>query len=237
MLKVKNIFYKIKKNFNKLLLLFESKYANYSFSQEGEDLILSRIFDNKANGFYVDVGAHHPKRFSNTYIFYKLGWRGINIEPNPEAYKLFMKYRSGDTNINCGVAQNFGNLNYYMFDESALNTFDSKVLHSRIKNTSYKHIKTVALDVLPLSEIFQLSLPKGRKIDFLTVDTEGFDLEVLKSNDWDTYRPKWVLVEELNLKNIENINFEVHKYMKSVGYILFAKTFNTLFYRDKAVSL
>jgi FkbM family methyltransferase len=235
MLKMKNIFYKIKKIYNKLFLLFESKYANYSFSQEGEDLILSRIFDNKTNGFYVDVGAHHPKRFSNTYIFYKLGWRGINIEPNPEAYKLFMKYRSGDTNLNCGVAQNFGSLNYYMFDESALNTFDSKILHSRIKNTSYKHTKTVTLEVLPLSEIFQLNLPKYKQIDFLTVDAEGFDLEVLKSNDWHAYRPVCVLVEELNLKDIESFDFEVHKYMKSVGYILFAKTFNTLFYKDKSI--
>jgi hypothetical protein len=96
-------------------------------------------------------------------------------------------------------------------------------------------MKTVRIVVAPLAEILKLNTPKDRKIDFLTVDVEGFDLEVLKSNDWVSYRPSWVLVEQLNLGDIESLNFEIHDYMKSLNYVLFAKTFNTLFYKDKAV--
>lgn len=204
----------------------------FSFSQEGEDMVLSRIFSGKNKGFYVDVGAHHPMRFSNTYHFYKLGWKGINIEPNPDAINLFKKYRPRDNNLNCGVAKNKDSIEYFMFDEPALNTFDVDVLNDRLSETSYKHIKTIKIDVVPLMDIFKQYVSQGAEIDFLTVDVEGLDLEVLMSNDWGKYRPHWVLAEQLNLENIENLDFELHRYMKSIGYVLFAKTFNTLFYKN-----
>ena len=68
-------------------------WANYSWSQEGEDRILYRIFEQQPVGFYVDVGAHHPKRFSNTYFFYRRGWRGINIDAMPGSMKNFEKLK------------------------------------------------------------------------------------------------------------------------------------------------
>ncbi|MFA7355121.1 MAG: SAM-dependent methyltransferase, partial [Sulfurimonadaceae bacterium] len=74
-------------------------YALKSYSQEGEDMILRRLFEQQPNGFYVDVGAHHPKRFSNTYFFYKKGWRGINIDAMPNSMELFNKIRPRDINI------------------------------------------------------------------------------------------------------------------------------------------
>jgi hypothetical protein len=61
------------------------------YSQEGEDLIASRLFPNQSTGFYVDIGAHHPTRFSNTYLLYTKGWRGINIDPLPGSKELFDK--------------------------------------------------------------------------------------------------------------------------------------------------
>jgi FkbM family methyltransferase len=225
----------VKKLLIRLRNMIFDQHAIKSYSQEGEDIVLQRIFSQQKTGFYVDVGAHHPMRFSNTYNFYKQGWRGINIEPNPDSFNLFGKYRPKDINVNCGVAIEKSSLNYYMFDEPALNTFDSEVLKSRIADTPYNHMKTVRIVVAPLAEILKLNTPKDRKIDFLTVDVEGFDLEVLKSNDWVSYRPSWVLVEQLNLGDIESLNFEIHDYMKSLNYVLFAKTFNTLFYKDKAV--
>ena len=83
--------------FKKILIEIRNKlfdgFALKSYSQEGEDMVLSRIFSDKNKGFYVDVGAHHPIRFSNTYKFYKLGWHGINIEPNPDSFNLFTMYR------------------------------------------------------------------------------------------------------------------------------------------------
>lgn len=211
--------------------------SSFTYAQEGEDMVLKRIFNNQLKGFYVDVGAHHPMRFSNTYNFYKLGWHGINIEPNPNSYNLFRKYRRKDINLNCGIATDKSNLKYYMFDEPALNTFDASVLKSRILNTPYKHTNTIHIDVVPLSDVFKQYIPENFKIDFLSIDVEGLDLEVIKSNDWQKFRPNWVLVEQLNLQDIENLDFEIHHYMKSINYVLFAKTFNTLFYKERSVSV
>src|SRR5690349_18351333 len=76
-----------------------------SYSQEGEDMVLRRVFEHKAHGFYVDVGAHHPMRFSNTYFFYRRGWRGINIDARPGSKREFDRARPRDINVECGVAQ------------------------------------------------------------------------------------------------------------------------------------
>lgn len=206
-------------------------FASKSYAQEGEDLILSRIFGSRSSGFYVDVGAHHPLRFSNTYHFYQKGWSGINLEPNPDTFKLFKKFRPKDINLNYGIAENKNTLEYFMFDEPALNTFDAQMLKSRLQNTNYKHINTIHINVLRLEDVFNDVLPVNQDIDFLTIDVEGLDLDVLKSNNWEKYRPHWVLVEQLNLHTVEHLDFDIHIFMKSVGYSLFAKTYNTLFYK------
>jgi FkbM family methyltransferase len=208
------------------------KYFAVIYSQEGEDLLLKRIFNEKKQGFYVDVGAHHPFRFSNTYMFYKNGWKGINIEPNPDSFENFIKYRPKDINLNYGVANHEMRIKYFMFDEPALNTFDKKILENRLSSTTYKHIKTVNVDVKPLAQIFEKFLPNNCTVDFLSVDVEGLDMEVIKSNDWQKYRPNIVIVEQLGIENIESLDFEIHAYMRSIKYVLFAKTFNTLFYKD-----
>lgn len=212
--------------------IFSNPYEATSYSQEGEDMILRRVFEGKTIGFYVDIGAHHPVRFSNTFYFYKQGWTGVNVEPNPESHNLFKKQRPKDININCGIARKNGILKYHMFAESALNTFNDGVLKSRIKNTAYKHMKTIEMPVFRLDGVIEQNISENQEIDFLSVDVEGLDLEVLQSNNWEKFRPSWVLVEQLSLGNIENLDFEMHQYMKSVGYVLFAKTFNTLFYKE-----
>lgn len=234
------LFFKLIAKVNKLLVLVTEvlRYENLFtiiYSQEGEDVLLRRLFNNQTNGFYVDVGAHHPMRFSNTYIFYKAGWEGINIEPNPDSLRLFDKHRPRDTNVNCGVARENGRLEYFMFDEPALNTFDKEMLKGRVSNAPYKHIKTIQIDVMPLAEVLERHLPENTKVDFLSVDVEGFDLDVIKSNDWEKFRPMWVLVEQLELESIEDLDFALHHYMKSIGYVLFAKTYNTLFYKNMSV--
>jgi FkbM family methyltransferase len=209
--------------------------TSLSYAQEGEDMVLKRIFNNQLEGFYVDVGAHHPVRFSNTYGLYKLGWKGINIEPNPDSFNLFKQYRLRDINLNCGVAKKNGSLEYYMFDEPALNTFDNGILRDRIQSTDYKLMNTVDIEVVTLASLLNKHLPDNMKVDYLTVDVEGLDLEVLQSNDWVKFRPKWVLVEQLNLVDIESLDFEIHHFMKSINYALFAKTFNTLFYKEQSI--
>lgn len=172
-------------------------YFTKSYSQEGEDLILKRIFENKKNGFYVDVGAHHPFRFSNTYLFYKRGWKGINLDAMPNSMKLFHKYRSRDINLEIPVGEDQKILRYCIFNEPAINTFDEKRIKSITRNPEFHLVKKIEIKVRSLKSILDEYLPKGQKIDFMSIDVEGLDFEVVQSNDWDKYRPRYLLVESL----------------------------------------
>lgn len=212
-------------------------HAIKSYSQEGEDMILKRIFEGKQQGFYIDVGAHHPQRFSNTHYFYQRGWNGINIEPNPDAVSVFQRLRRRDTNVQCGVGEKEGTIVYYKFNEPALNTFDETVVEDRLKNTPYKLIDKIAVPVLRLAHLLEKEMPAGQQIDFMSVDVEGLDLNVLRSNDWQKYRPYIVLAEALDLSLEQIGGNELARFMKSQGYVIFGKTYNTLFFRDNSINV
>lgn len=202
-----------------------------SYSQEGEDMILRRIFDGKQYGFYVDVGAHHPQRFSNTYFFYLRGWRGINIDAMPGGMDLFNAIRPDDINIEAAIANQRRELTYYMFDEPALNSFDEELSHGRDK-TAYNIIGKKVIVTKTLAEVLDDHLAPNRKIDFLSIDVEGLDLEVLESNNWDRYRPDCILVEcaDQDLEEIEKN--DVYRYLKERNYVLSAKTTNTFIFKS-----
>lgn len=212
--------------------LFIDEFATTSYSQEGEDMILNRIFEGKSNGFYVDVGAHHPRRFSNTFLFYRRGWSGINVEPNPEVVRIFNTERSRDTNLQCGISDCEGSLKYHYFNEPALNTFDEGMAQSRLEATQYKLVKIENIPVFRLADILKRYVPNGKKIDFLSVDVEGLDLTVLKSSDWSLFRPSCVLAEVLNATLEEAIHSDIAQFMREQGYIVFARTYNTLIFLE-----
>lgn len=207
-------------------------YKNDSYSQEGEDLILDRIFDSKKNGFYIDIGAHHPFRFSNTYKFYKRGWRGINIDAMPGSMKLFSQTRSRDINIECGIAKKEEKLKYFIFNEKALNTFSIIEAESKNNLDNYKILKVEEIMTKPLSSILTEYLPDNVKIDFITIDVEGLDIEVLESFDLNKYKIPFILVEDL-ISDLDEIliSSKSYKYLKSYNYKIIAKTKNTLIYK------
>jgi FkbM family methyltransferase len=213
---------------------FLDVHAIKSYAQEGEDIVLRRIFDAKESGFYVDVGAHHPKRFSNTYIFYRRGWRGINVEPNPASIREFERARPRDINLQVGISELPGSATYYEFDEPALNTFDREVVDQRLRDTSYRLVGSTQVPLLRLDDVLRRHLPPGQEIDFLSVDVEGLDLSTLKSNDWDSFRPACVLAEVLGANSVEEVlRGEVARFMLMHRYVMFAKTMNTVFFRDQ----
>jgi len=193
-------------------------------------MILSRIFDGQKKGFYVDVGAHHPRRFSNTRLFYKQGWSGINIEPNPEVGRLFEKERPKDINLQCGVSDLEGELTYYYFDEPALNTFDYEMVKSRLDTTPYKLTNQAPIPVFRLDTIFKKYLSSTQRIDLLTIDVEGLDFAVLRSNDWEFFRPICIVVETLNTDLQQDISSDIAKFLINLGYKIFARTYNSLIF-------
>jgi FkbM family methyltransferase len=225
----------LKKILSKYLPLYYLS-SSTSYSQEGEDMILKSLYEGKKGykGFFVDIGAHHPVRFSNTCYFYKRGWKGINVEPTPSAIKAFQLFRKRDINLNLGVGGEKGTLKFYCFNEPALNSF-SKEVSERINRESdkYKIIKEVDVEILPLSEIFDTYLPKDTRIDFMSIDVEGLDYQVLRSNNWDKYKPDFILVEEnINLDELDQS--EIYQFLKAKGYEFIAKTLRTGIYRLKS---
>jgi len=226
---------KYHKNLSKLKIRIFDGYAIKSYSQEGEDMILRRLFEKQKKGFYVDVGAHHPKRFSNTFFFYKKGWRGINIDAMPNSMCLFNKIRPRDINIEISISDKKQKLKYYMFNEPALNGFSKELAEKRDGKNDYKIISEKEMETFTLEEILKKHLPHGQEIDFLSIDVEGLDLQVLKSNNWRRFRPKFVLVEILE-SSINNIsNSKEYTYLSEFEYEIFAMTVNTVIFRKMDV--
>jgi len=214
-------------------------HVSLSYSQEGEDMILSRIFGDKPFGFFVDVGAHHPKRFSNTYLFYKRGWRGINIDAMPGSMKSFNRFRPRDINLEQPISNKKQKLIYYGFNEPALNGFSSNLSENRKKMKEYHVIFTRELETITLDSVLELNLPNNiNEIDFLTIDVEGLDFEVLRSINLKKYHPKFILIEILGSNSISEISESaIAIYLRNHGYEVYAKTVNTVFFRSLTFNL
>jgi hypothetical protein len=207
----------------------EMRFRNTSYSQEGEDLVLDRFFGFRGPGFYVDVGAHHPHRFSNTHMFYRRGWRSINIDAMPGSMEMFRRMRPRDINLEIGVGGESSVAKFFAFNERALNTFDEAMARSYTQ-PEWRIEQVIDVRVEPLANILATNVPDGTDIDFFTVDVEGRDLTVLQSNDWSRFRPRVVLVECLG-KGLAGLQeSDTARYLMSMGYAPFAKTVNTFFF-------
>jgi FkbM family methyltransferase len=205
-------------------------HTRRSFAQEGEDLILARIFGEQARGIYVDVGAHHPRRFSNTHMLYRRGWRGVNIDATPGSMKLFRRQRPRDVNLEVGVAATSDVRDFYVFNEPALNTFDAERAKS-LDRPPYRIEAVRKVACQPLAEILR-SHSIGR-IDLLTIDAEGYDDEVLSTLDWETSRPRVVLTEQFSRDLSTLLESTTATRMQARGYRVIAKTFNSVFYVER----
>lgn len=175
------------------------RYIRGSFSQKGEDLEIDRLLNNKRKGFYIDIGAHSPDLFNNTKRFYERGWKGVNVEPNPVLLNVFNEKRKRDLNLNLGIKNGIGVAKFYEFEADSLSTFSENEKNAKLK-LGYKLKREHSIRVISLKSLIQKYCKN--KIDFISVDTEGLDLEVLQSNDWKKYRPKLVCVETGEFKNM-----------------------------------
>lgn len=187
-----------------------------SYAQNGEDLIVAGFFPDIEKGFYVDVGANHPIRHSVTKILYDKGWHGINIEPNIDLFKQIEKHRPNDINLNIGIAGKEGSLELRVYHSrdglAGLSTFTSEIKeeYAGQENEDTKNFTDVVVKTTSLAQLF-----KSQKVDtihFLKVDVEGFENEVLRSNDWKKYRPILLCIESNHLVN------DWHDYLKEQKY-------------------
>lgn len=206
-----------------------------SYSQYGEDLILKGLMerdqiDLSKKGFYLDVGAHHPTRFSNTKLFYDLGWSGINIEPNEGIKCLFDKTRPRDKTLEIGLGKKCGSQKFFLYNETALNSLnnrDSELLDTPYSSTGSKLIEIARMEDI-INEICAERLPEP---NFLDIDVEGLELEVLEGNNWYKFNFNFILIEQ-KIKSLELIkDSAVFNFLSDKGYKLLAHNGLTGFYR------
>lgn len=162
-----------------------------SYAQNGEDIVLFRLFRDQLFGRYIDVGAAHPVSDSVTKIFYDRGWRGINIEPSPVEFALLQAARDGDVNLAVALSDHVGTASLYLgsSDQSGLGTLDQTMADRSLG------ARATSIDV-PLTTLARVCLEYvPGPIDFLKIDVEGFEPEVIAGGDWAQFRPRVVLVE------------------------------------------
>ena len=168
-------------------------YPKKSYSCLGEDLIINNFFKKKKNGFYVDVGSYHPFFWNNTYLLYKKNWNGINIDLNPFSIKLFNFARNNDYNFNFAVTNKKVKKIRFFFRKkiNVLNT-TNKQFAKRFFPNGYK---TSIAKCATLNSVISKTKFKKKRIDFLNIDVEGAEIEVLKSLNFKIYKPLLICIE------------------------------------------
>jgi FkbM family methyltransferase len=233
-----SIINKIYIELNLLHKRFTSKKKYFSFS--GVDVILERIFMHQQKGIYIDIGCQHPIKNSNTYLLYKKGWEGINVDLDNDNIDLFKISRSNDDNFNKALSNDIKEVDLYFYHKkSPINTIDKKTSEFQKANvSSIKKIKTDTLNNIILNTKY-----KDCTFDLLSIDVEGHELEVLKGFDITKFSPKVIVVEYLDLNiskleiknlNIKDIlNTEIYKYLVSKNYVLVNCIYSDLVFVNK----
>lgn len=189
-----------------------------SHSQFGEDMVLRYLTADAKEGFYVDVGAHHPVYGSNTYHFYRKGWRGINIDAFPGSIELFNLLRPRDVNIEACLSSREGEtIEYFVFDQGAFNTVRPEMA-LKAKAAGARLVATQPMRTTTLARLLERHLPAGVQIDLLNVDVEGLDEEILLSHDWNTYPARIVAFESPCAAMQEIGSLPVVDHLSAFGY-------------------
>jgi FkbM family methyltransferase len=217
---------------HKTLELVQSGNVNVHFSQWGEDIILWHFLWHRRGGFYVDVGAHHPHYLSNTALLYHYAdWSGINVEPDERLIEHFVQHRPGDTNLCCGVGAQNGIQRLATFDDGSVNSFDPEAVEIQLAHGGKTLLGWRDVRIRTLADILDEHLPAGRTVDVLNVDVEGWDLQVLQSNDWSRYQPEFILVEDHAMYLMKVHENRIALYLETLGYRLISQTLATSIYR------
>ncbi len=211
------------RTYTKLIL---GKGSMRSYSQFGEDAIVAALFRGKT-GTYVDVGSFHPTLYSNTYALYTRGWKGVVIDPENAYAPLYATIRPRDTFVACAVGP-AGEGTYYSYEDRAYNSLIPAGSDSPASERGMKPLSERRVMIRPLDEIV-----RGNgitSIDFLSIDAEGMDIQVLNSHDW-SVPPKIIAVEESHFDITRPDTSEVYRILSAKKYSLCGVSGPTLIFK------
>jgi FkbM family methyltransferase len=209
-------------------------YGNQSYAQSGEDIILRHLFDiiGVALPSYLDIGANHPIYLSNSYLFYRQGSRGVCIEPDPALVADFRRKRPHDTVLGVGVANQLGELEFFVMSVSSLNTFSAEeACHS--ETLGHRIEKRLKIPVITVNEALEQC---GSIPDFVSIDVEGLDEAVVSSIDFNRFRPAAFCIETLTYaENGEGKKKDkIFEIFSQNGFFPYADTHvNTIFVEER----
>ena len=192
-----------------------------AYSHWGIDLIITKLLNSKNKGIYIDVGCHHPFLNNHSYLLYKSGWEGINIDIDYNSIDMFNFFRKNDVNIQIAVTDHKGEVDLFFYHNRAAKNTISKEFGSDAKEQ-----KKINSDTL--NNIIENSKFKNSKIDFVSIDVEGNEMNVLNGFNLKKYKPKLILLEfilpnkkEFYEKDINEItNSEVYNFLIKNEYKL-----------------
>lgn len=206
---------------------------NPSWAQQGEDLVIDFIFKNYLNiqnPTWLDIGTNHPSSLSNTYMFYKRGCMGVNIEADPLLFNEIKRKRKRDINLNIGIGLARTDLDFYRMSASTLNTFSKEKAEVYTKSDVLGNpaiLNTIKIPVFPVNEILSKYFA-GKNNYFMSIDVEGWDFDILTSINFEMYKPPVICIETNDL--FDNLSEKYIAYMNSVGYIQYAhNSINSIF--------
>ena len=205
--------------FYKILKIYRNKKPSRHFAEFGEDIFVSRILKNIESGKYIDVGCYHPFKGSLTALLYKKKWDGINIDVSKTSIDLFNFIRKRDLNLNCAVTNFNGKTIFY--ENSPINQ-----QNSLIKSNDKQ--KEIEINCYTLNDI--LEKYKIQKFDYLNIDVEGNELNVLKGLNFNKYQPSLISIENNDLIINEYLETETYKILIKNNYVYVNKIGVTNFF-------
>ena len=207
-------------NFIKYLSLYKRKikYKKISYSFNAVDLIIDYIFKEKKIGFYLDIGCQHPVSNNNTYLLFKRGWNGINVDLDIKNIEIFNLSRPKDINLNHAISSSLSEKKLYFYhDKSPINTLSKDV--SSFQNAQVKEIKNIK--TITLNNLLK-KIDFNKHIDYMNIDVEGHELDIFKGFDLQLYKPSVISVEflDLKMKQLEFKNNDLSRIINSNIYNL-----------------
>ena len=205
--------------------LYYEKYSKKSYSISNVDLIIDRMFSKINNGIFIDLGCNHPIKFNNTYLLYKRGWRGINIDLDKKSIEEFNQIRNEDHNVQSLISATKGQEKeiFFYHSRSAINTVSDELINYR--KTDKKKVQIIKQKTNTLENIIDQSPYKNKKINLLSIDIENHEYEALKNFNFERYPFDVIIIEihDLNQKSLEIYNQSIEFGTNSEIYKLLEK--------------